>query len=728
MTALAAHIANRDGKPRLIINGVEQMPLIYGLTDSSGARWTWEEVPARNLAIFAAAGVRLFQADIWFEQMIGADDRLDLTLARRQVAGVLAVCPEAAVMLRLHVNAPPWWIDRRPEEAVGYGGPAPEPERRWGLQKLLANDNGRPLRASFSSTAWLEWATAHLRAFCAKLAATPEGAAVFGLQIANGVYGEWHQFGFFAHDPDTGPASTRLFCEWAQRHYGDEAALAAAWQQPGLTWAEVRVPDSAARETADYAVLRDPRRGRAVIDYFLFQHERLADVVLHLAGVVKAAWPRPVLTASFFGYYHCLFGRHAAGGHLSLDRVLASPLLDCLCAPQSYEPGARHFGGTGHARGLVDPVRRAGKLWLDEMDLPTSNSGRTWEPGYISDLADDVAMQRRNILQPVTRGGGAWWYDFGPLTGTPDAARYGPTGWWDEPTLQADATALVRIARERTARPYARAADVLVVQDPWSFAHTVSRRVNLAEVRPGEVPPLRGDQVTPIGVDALVHGLHQSGLVHEEVLPGELATLDLSGCRLVIYATAAVLDPAQRRVLRERVARDGRHVVFTGFAGWGDGTAVGPELAADLTGFETRLQARKPAVQTLALDGASESRSLDGEVEAPVFAETGAEVVGRWADGTAAAVTRAWAEAVWWSFALAPTAPAVLRAIGRRAGCRVVNDHDETTLVGAGLLIVHTIAGGTRTLRSPDGPVIEAELPPRSTVVFDAVTGGRLLG
>jgi hypothetical protein len=87
MTTLAAHLENRDGKPRLIINGTEQAPLIYGLTDSPGARWTWEEVPARNLAIFAASGVRLFQADIWFEQVIGEDERLDITLARQGPGG-----------------------------------------------------------------------------------------------------------------------------------------------------------------------------------------------------------------------------------------------------------------------------------------------------------------------------------------------------------------------------------------------------------------------------------------------------------------------------------------------------------------------------------------------------------------------------------------------------------------------------------------------------------------
>ena len=130
---MASTIENRDGRPRLMINGVEEAPLIYGLTDSLGSRWTWEEMPARNIAVFASNGVKLFLADIWFEQMIGEDDQLDITLARKQVAGVLEQCPDAAVMLRVHVNALQWWLDRNPSEMVGYADVELEQEQPWSL-------------------------------------------------------------------------------------------------------------------------------------------------------------------------------------------------------------------------------------------------------------------------------------------------------------------------------------------------------------------------------------------------------------------------------------------------------------------------------------------------------------------------------------------------------------------------------------------------------------------
>jgi len=197
--------------------------------------------------------------------MLGPDDTLDVGLARRQVAGVLAACPDACVMLRVHVNPPPEWCAANPAECVGYADGPAEPEVRRGLERWVGRDNEAPVRASFYSEKWRAWARERLARFCAALAAAPEGAAVFAIQVANGVYGEWHQFGFFCHDPDTGDAAQAAFRRWLESRYGDDAGLARAWSRPGARIAEARAPDSAAREEASVAVFRDPARQRCTI-------------------------------------------------------------------------------------------------------------------------------------------------------------------------------------------------------------------------------------------------------------------------------------------------------------------------------------------------------------------------------------------------------------------------------------------------------------------------------
>jgi hypothetical protein len=90
-TPVHARVVVREGRATLLLNDKPAAPLVYALTDCPGARWSWEEVPARNIALFARQGVRLFQADIILEMLLDADGAIDVTLARRQIAGIGAV-------------------------------------------------------------------------------------------------------------------------------------------------------------------------------------------------------------------------------------------------------------------------------------------------------------------------------------------------------------------------------------------------------------------------------------------------------------------------------------------------------------------------------------------------------------------------------------------------------------------------------------------------------------
>ncbi len=724
---ITASVEMRHGRPTLLLNGTPHAPLIYALSDCPGARLSWEEVPARNLTLFAAQGVRLFQLDLWFEHMLGEDNPLDITLARKLIAGVLAACPDGAVMLRLHVNAPAWWCAKHLDECVGYADvPAHEP-KVWGQRRPLGTDGDQPVRASFASRLWHDWATAHLRDFCAQLAATPEGNALFCVQLANGLYGEWHQFGFLHHDPDTGVAATHSYRTWLRARYETDAGLAAAWHRPGATIDAVLPPDSPARERADCGPLRDPRKQQDVIDFFTWLHTTMADALLSLAATVKKSWPRPIVTAAFHGYFYGQFGRNAAGSHLAMDRVLASPHLDCLCSPQSYTEQVRAMGGSGHGRGILGSVRRAGKLWLDENDHGTFLVGCPWDRNFKTTPADDIACLRRNTLQSVLRGGGQWWYDFGMVAGTPAFASHGNVGWWDDPRLSQEIAAIHRVAQARHAHPYTRPADVLVVQDPWSYCHTVARRWSLEGFKFGDQPPVGPNPFSSRSTDGLLEGLFRSGLVFDEALIGELATMDLAPYRLIILGATPVLDETQRRLIATKLASGGRHLVLTGFAGWGNGRAVGAELATALSGFATNGADLSTPTSQLNLGDAAESQVLEAPKFVPVYDVPAAQVVGRWVDGQISAARRQDGDTTWWSFAIAPNSPEVLRTLGRGAGCHVLNDHDDATSLGDGLLLVHTLTGGARTLHLPGGPTITVTLPPRSTTVFDAVTGSPLL-
>ena len=67
--AKTAEVKAFNGKPSLFVDGQVVTPDFYALTHAYGARWSWEEVPQRNLKNFCDIGIRLFQLDLYFENI-----------------------------------------------------------------------------------------------------------------------------------------------------------------------------------------------------------------------------------------------------------------------------------------------------------------------------------------------------------------------------------------------------------------------------------------------------------------------------------------------------------------------------------------------------------------------------------------------------------------------------------------------------------------------------------
>jgi hypothetical protein len=319
--------------------------MLYSLTHVYTGRWSWEEGPARNLKNFAQIGFRLFQVDLYLEDIWYKDqDRLDIAKVQRQIRGVLDARPDAAVFVRVHVNAPFWWNKQHPEECTQYAN-GPVDKREYGIP--YNNEDGdvdRPLRASLASMKWREAATAKLVELCKRLAATPEGNAVAGLHIAGGIYGEWHYWGFIEHDPDTGPAMTAYFRQWLKQKYGTNQQLQQVWNTKRYTFENATVPDTTERKFTAAGIFRDPTQEQRVIDYFRSQQEVVAEDIIHFCKIAKENWPRPLIIGVFYGYFHMTFNRQATGGHLEIEKILNSPYIDYLSAPQSYYGPARALG------------------------------------------------------------------------------------------------------------------------------------------------------------------------------------------------------------------------------------------------------------------------------------------------------------------------------------------------------------------------------------------------
>lgn len=702
-----AAIKTISGKPVLFLNNQPELPFLYALTHVTGGRWSWEELPAHNLKIMGEAGVRLFQVDLWLQDIWQeGHSELDMALARKQLRGVLDACPGAAIILRIHVNAPPWWLRLHPSEAVEYAD-GPADDLPSGLP--FNNEDGDILRARRTSLASLRWrqeAGAKLREFCRALARTREGAAVVGMHLAGGVYGEWHPWGFIWNEPDVSAPMTAVFRKWLKDKYSTDQNLQASWHNGSVTLENASAPDTLERKCCASGFFRDPEKEQRVMDYLRCQQTVVAEDIEYFCRTVKENWPRPLITGVFYGYIHFGLCRESMNGHLEIERLLDSPWIDYFAGPPSYNTPSRETGGSGLERAPLHSVLLHGKLWFDEVDN-----------GYLQDkheidfvrsrpLGDTTYLSvfQRSLWLPMVQGCGLWLYDFGP---------HRSAGWWDGPMYLAEIKRTLSLFRKEygnTAPPVAPVADALIVWDPASF-YTV-KNVNASTCLND--------------FDAAAEDLLHSGVAMDHIYLFDLQRVNLKQYKAVLFMNAWVLTPRQRQFIRDSVAREGRTLIWNYGSGFSDGQHSGKALMEQLTGIQLEMQdiPQKYWViyrQTVAIP----------EGVGPVFLPAGqvAEILARLPDGRAAVAVRKPSEEAEIMYTGLPIQGAeVFRQLFQQTGCHIWSAGGDVLQCGEQYLLWHASGAGNRSITLISGKPITFDFTETKTQLIDRRDGGRVLG
>lgn len=744
----SSRVETVNGRPTIFVNGAPYAPLFYALTDVPGGRWSWEELPQHNIRLFCNQGIRLYQVDLFLEQMWMSDGTLDIGIARKQLAGVQAACPGAHVFVRLHLRAPQWWLREHPDEWVAYADTTYVPEQEYGLLRIIEDDNNPVRRVSMASERWRDETTVVLRRVLRALAGAPEGDGLAGIQVANGVYGEWHNWGFYRNEPDVSAPMQRAYRSWLRDRYGTAAALQAAWNNPTATFETAPLPGMDARRTP--GVIRDPEAEQPVADYYASMHHVVADNILHFANVVKATWPRPLIVGTFYGYYFSTFGRQAAGGHLQLQRILRSDAIDYLSGPQAYEPEAIELGDPYRSRSLITSVRLHGKLWLDEMDaeptIPTLRDER-----YDRLLRASIANVRRNVTFSLTKGMGLWFYDFGVAGVDLDGFTYkhkGSQGNWDHPAVMAEIGAMKQLLEAKMQAPYASEADVLFVYDTESLYYTAS--------------VLGGDPVSPTLIDYNTLAAFRSGVIFDPIHLDDLERVDLTPYRTVVFGNTYLMTPEERAYIRDQVATGGRHLVWFHAPGYLDQTDAGAytRTVTNEQAMERLIQmdlapvapGGVPSIDLIVGEepGANQGEARVDQIETnvdpgnkpdmrytlgtepltPLFTVTSADaqVIGQYAStGQPAIARRTHVDHTSWYVGLPSQDVQPLAYILQESGAHRYNTDGDIFYGGGGLLVMHTLEGGTRAVTLRNGQQVTLRLPEGpATVILDPATGAVL--
>jgi hypothetical protein len=720
------------GKPTLFINNTPTEPTIYGLTTCPGGRMSWGEMPQYSIKRFSnEAGFTLFQGELWMRDIFPNEDyELNIDLVRRQVRGFVEANPNAAVFIRLRCNSSPAWNLANREECTQWADADPTYMEEDGLHRWDDHDTETSLRYSLASKKWREDMVKKIEILCRELEKTPEGNAVVGIQMATGIYGENHYWGFLFNEPDVSQPMQEHFKEWLKEKYKTDEALQKAWNNEKATMETAEVPKMENRFPEDpHGIFRDPETNRNMIDYTRCQHELVVDNVLLFCKTAKETWNRPLITGAFYGYYFYCFGRHATGGHLAMERMLTSPYIDYLCAPQTYGIYSKMMGGSGHARGIVEACNLHGKIWLDEFDNSSSLHPENMKE-YLSDFTDnleeDKAMIRRNLASAYTRGGGRWFYDFGPRT---------IGGWWNDSVLLKDIAQIKDIFEHYMHKDFEQEADVLVVYDTEVYYYLAQN--------------WHIDVITHTGVEWATTDLFQSGVAFEQCLLFDLDKMNLDKYKAVLFVNTFKMTEYQREFVKEKVAANGRTLIWNYMPGYCNGKELNEGFIKELVNIEiqqTKIMQPPPIIEWQS--DKSQQYGLTNKFAAFFPFEKLAEADKIWNHepaiyevtdpqakplamfkGSAKVAIARKEEKGWTSVycALPLQNENIMREIFREAGCHIYDNEGDVIHSGGGIMAIHTAQAGTKTIALQNGKTVQVEMPANHTTLLDNETGEVLL-
>ena len=522
--------------------------------------------------------------------------KYDFASLDQQFDDVLAVNSNANFICMVDLNSPPW-LDHQ-LALQGHSG---------------ESDSFTMLSCACANPAWRK-ATGEYLAAVVKHMEARYGDRVLAYLLAGGQTDEWMDYSRGV----AGRAKAQAWKAWLKAHGRAEQPVPALERL-----------DRAAFES----FLRDPATERDVLDYAQFTGDVIADTVLGFAAQTRALIPKQRQIGMFFGYILQLtHSRLVWGGHLEYERLYASPDIDFFISPGTY--GDRPVGG---GSGFMVPNGTRvlnGKGFLHEIDhrTPTYNVkldefvSIAWMVPWKDQAETDAGLKREFALATIN-GTSLWCFDmWGGVFKTPETMRLVAQGkkLWD---------------RFR-AQPLPGRAEVALVVDPQSARYVNDQHPLVKEVYQGTR-----------------NKLNRLGAPFEVFSFNDLARVDLSPYKLLVFPGLFELTPEKAAVLKARVLRANRTALFVYAPGLSDGRSLDPARVQELTGtaFKT------PGVTVAQRDGWT------------------AAYAGGYADVT----------------------PQALKKLAAAAGVTLYCDDEVPVFANAQLVAIHMAQGGAKTITLP---------------------------
>ncbi len=531
-----------NGCPQLFINGQRTPPLMLFvnifLDDPASLAQS-----ASEISLAAKAGIRI----VTFTCHYGGG----LPDPKHPSASYQQVDRECKFVLK---NDPKAWL--LPRVWCGVAGfRASHPAQQ------VSYTNGSHPMSSVASRRWYRATAGALTALIRHIQASPYAMHIIGYHITHGNTGEW-----FTPDYGTLPSfdysrSNRLaFARWLRRRYGTDRALRAAWRDAKASFDTVTIPPP--EPATNYPFYKPSER--RYVDYLNYQSDDTAGRIMQLAAVVKRATADRSLVVTFYGYDFELPTSYTADR--ALGKLLRCKYINAIASPVSYHD--RQPGGSPAFMGPVDSATLHGKLWMIEDDTRTflhPHNTAFAAPGFVArckNLNQTNVVHNRNFGQMMIHRLGTWWMD---LEGA---------GWLNNVGIWKDAARLRKAYVERGPQTQYEPQVAVIYDD---------RSASYARVEPGRVLPL---------YPALVND--PTEFYHCGASVGFYLLSDINGANfpkasVIIFLNAWHVNAAMRRVIREKLERGGRTLIWMYGAGFIRNGRVDTAAASRLIGMKLRL-------------------------------------------------------------------------------------------------------------------------------------------
>lgn len=642
-------------------------------------------------------------------------NRYDYRETDRVLQAVLGQDERISYVPRISLNPPLEWMRKNPSElCVYHGGPSniQDIESLVGteLHDVLGYDSekgqlgliggvrrrnvgGIISNQSFASRVWIEDAKKAL-AHCIKhIQSGPWAQRVCGYHVTFGVSGESVYWGGWAGKlADYSLVFRRAFHAWGLERYGSHEGIRSVWgdfpsdDEPWIPEPERPVPVPARIDQ----FFRSGKNGRVAADWDRFRSHITARAVIELCSEVKRVAEKDVPVGCFYGYFlQC----HDAGpmGHLALDELLASSAIDFLAAPISYI--CRNVGEPTMEMSVARSVNRAGKVWINELDIRTHLTEVDAGYGRTNNAAETISVLWREFASSRASGSRYWWMDlFG--------------GYFSSGEIMASIRAIAEVDVRLGVDDFR--PEMAVVVDPAAFSLSPCNAHHHYEAVVGLIYQAR---ISGLPVDVI----HLSDLLCGRAAP----------YKLLIFANPYRVEAGIRRLIRDYIHGRSVSVIWQFAPGvFSDRDEPDVNQCADLTGFPIA-EMDPPTSLSIAIcdEGVRAAAGVnsyapgawaisDGErVSVSHFTRTeftpvwnfpclkvgqcdGLNVWGRWSNGENGLVARRLQNAVHVYSALPGLPAELLRHVARLAGCHIYCMKNSAIYAGDGFIALHAHRAG----------------------------------